>query len=487
MKTPEEFKAAVYQKRDAAQKRRKRTALGLCLAAVVVLGGGFFALRGLGLSGVTGYEEGGPTLQVLAPPALQDLHDMDALYSTTEDGAFTIDQEAQEEFNRLGEESKVEEAFPQAVSGFAQKAAPLLLGEEENGCFSPLSLYYALALAGSGSQGKTQEEFLEVLCAPDLDWLGDQAGRCYRQLYQDNDRGTLTMANSLWLQKGYPFAQSFLDTAGEDYFAALFSGDFRDPQLGSEVSRWISDNTQGLLAPELQFDTSARLAVVNTLYFHSKWMDEFDPHLTSPEEFTRADGSTVTADFMHAEGQWTSAWMGENYTIAVMGLSSRGFAFFVLPEEGTTPQELLEDPDFWEGLEKVMDGGAYAQVNWSVPKFTVDSQFDLGDVLPQLGLTTAGNPATADFSGMTEVERLTLSGGSHGVHFAIDEEGIEAAAYTATSMSGSSGPPPLEIDMVLDRPFLYGVTALTSTEEMENGRSDSTLLFLGVCGDPTAS
>ena len=122
-----------------------------------------------------------------------------------------------------------------------------------------------------------------------------------------------------------------------------------------------------------------------------------------------------------------------------------------------------------------------------MPKFTVDSQFDLGDVLPQLGLTTAGNPWAADFSGITEVEPLTLSGGSHGVHFAIDEEGIEAAAYTATSMSGSSGPPPLEIDMVLDRPFLYGVTALTSTEEMEYSRMDSTLLFLGVCGDPTAS
>ena len=130
-------------------------------------------------------------------------------------------------------ESKVSEAFPQAVSGFAQKAAPLLLGEEENGCFSPLSLYYALALAGSGSQGKTQEEFLELLCAPDLDWLGEQAGRCYRQLYQDNDRGTLTMANSLWLQKGYPFAQSFLDTAGEDYFAACSPGTSGTPSWGA--------------------------------------------------------------------------------------------------------------------------------------------------------------------------------------------------------------------------------------------------------------
>ena len=61
MKTPEEFKAAVYQKRNAAQKRRKRTALGLCLAAVVVLGGGFFALRGLG-------SPASPAMRRAAPP-----------------------------------------------------------------------------------------------------------------------------------------------------------------------------------------------------------------------------------------------------------------------------------------------------------------------------------------------------------------------------------------------------------------------------------
>ena len=229
------------------------------------------------------------------------------------------------------------------------------------------------------------------------------------------------------------------------------------------------------------------LAVVNALYFRTTWMNEFDPQRTSPEEFTRADGSAVTADFMHADGQWTSAWIGENYTIASMGLSSRGVAFFVLPEEGATPQDLLEDPNFWEGLGQFLNGGAYTKVNWSVPKFTVDSQYQLGAMLPQLGFDTACDPEAADFSGISEVERLTLSQTSHGVHFAIDEEGIEAAAYTATGMSGSSGPPPKEIDMVLDRPFLYGVTAFTSTQEAKNGKVDSTLLFLGLCGDPTAS
>ena len=367
---------------------KKKIILGsaLCLAVLAVLAGGFFALRGGSLSSLTGYEESGPTVQLAAPPALVDMKDLNNAVSIEDEEAFA-------ERARLREESIVEEAFPQAVLGFSQKAAPLLLGREENGCFSPLSLYYALALAGSGSQGETQEEFLEVLCAPDLEWLGDQAGRCYRQLFQDNDQATLTIANSLWLQKGYPFVQSFLDNAGEDYFASLFSGDFRDPQLGRDVSQWISDNTQGL----------------------------------------------------------------------------------------------LEDPDFWEGLGQFLDGGAYTKVNWSVPKFTVDSQYQLEAMLPQLGFDTACDPEAANFSGISEVERLTLSQTSHGVHFAIDEEGIEAAAYTATGMSGSSGPPPKEIDMVLDRPFLYGVTAFTSTQEAKNGKVDSTLLFLGACGDPTAS
>ena len=461
---------------------KKRIVLGsaLCLAVLAVLVGGFFLLRGGSLSSLTGYEESGPTVQLAAPPALVDMKDLN-------NAVYIEDEEAFAERIRLKEESIVEEAFPQAVLGFSQKAAPLLLGQEENGCFSPLSLYYALALAGSGSQGETQEEFLEVLCAPDLEWLEDQAGRCYRQLYQDNDQATLTIANSLWLQKGYPFVQTFLDNAGEDYFASLFSGDFRDPQLGRDVSQWISDNTQGLLAPELEFDKATRLAVVNALYFRTTWMNEFDPQRTSPQEFTRADGSAVTADFMHADGQWTSAWIGENYTIASMGLSSQGVAFFVLPEEGASPQELLEDPDFWEGLGQFLDGGAYTKVNWSVPKFTVDSQYQLEAMLPQLGFDTACDPEAADFSGISEVERLTLSQTSHGVHFAIDEEGIEAAAYTATGMSGSSGPPPKEIDMVLDRPFLYGVTAFTSTQEAKNSKVDSTLLFLGACGDPTAS
>ena len=136
------------------------------------------------------------------PPALVDMKDLN-------NAVYIEDEEAFAERIRLKEESTVEEAFPQAVLGFSQKAAPLLLGGEENGCFSPLSLYYALALAGSGSQGETQEEFLEVLCAPDLEWLGDQAGRCYRQLYQDNDQATLTIANSLWLQKGYPSSRAF--------------------------------------------------------------------------------------------------------------------------------------------------------------------------------------------------------------------------------------------------------------------------------------
>lgn len=57
-------------------------------------------------------------------------------------------------------------------------------------------------------------------------------------------------------------------------------------------------------------------------------------------------------------------------------------------------------------------------------------------------------------------------------HIAIDENGVEAAAFTEVRYVGSA-PPQGRVDMIFDRPFIYGITA-------ENG----TLLFVGVCENP---
>ena len=63
-----------------------------------------------------------------------------------------------------------------------------------------------------------------------------------------------------------------------------------------------------------------------------------------------------------------------------------------------------------------------------------------------------------------------------GTAFSVDENGVEAAAYTEISMNETAAlvEPEPPLDMRWDRPFLYGVRS-----------ADGTLLFVGVCAEPT--
>ena len=61
----------------------------------------------------------------------------------------------------------------------------------------------------------------------------------------------------------------------------------------------------------------------------------------------------------------------------------------------------------------------------------------------------------------------------HAARVRIDEEGCEAAAYTVLGMPASAMPPDGEIDVTLDRPFLFAITG-----------SDGLPLFVGIVNQP---
>ena len=92
-----------------------------------------------------------------------------------------------------------------------------------------------------------------------------------------------------------------------------------------------------------------------------------------------------------------------------------------------------------------------------------------------LGVTSALDPFSADFSGISDTP-LYLGTAQQGTHIAINEDGVEAAAYTMIGMEAGAEPPeeePRIIEMNLNRPFLYLITA-----------NDGSTLFIGVVRDP---
>ena len=95
-------------------------------------------------------------------------------------------------------------------------------------------------------------------------------------------------------------------------------------------------------------------------------------------------------------------------------------------------------------------------MQWSVPKFDVNSDLDLMDALKRLGITDLPDYNRADLSALTDLDAF-LSEAKQLARVKVDEEGVEAAAVTILTGECTALPPqPTEVCVMdLDRPFLF--------------------------------
>lgn len=363
-----------------------------------------------------------------------------------------------EERWKVLEDNPVEEDFLRGMNLFAQQTTRQVLGEE-GGCWSPLSLYYALALAAEGAQGETQSQLLTLL-GTDAEKLGEQCGHLFRRLYADSEEGTLLVANSLWMDDevgGIPvrFREEYLKKAGEQYFSSLFTVDFSDSATGGKIGDWVEENTRKKLRFEPEANDAQILAILNAIYYKSAWVDAFSENQTKPDTFRRSDGTEQTADFLHQTRNGICV-NGDGYLFASLPLTDGAQMNFCLPDEGVDLRGLLEDPKLFAAPDRSQ--GKECELHWSVPKFTQDSHWSPKEALETLGVTTAFT-GDADFSGMTDAAAC-ITDIQQGTHIGVDENGVEAAAYTYISME-TTGALPEELEVVemnLNRPFFYTIT-----------------------------
>ncbi len=130
-------------------------------------------------------------------------------------------------------------------------------------------------------------------------------------------------------------------------------------------------------------------------------------------------------------------------------------------------------------LVESLDAARWAQIigglevtgaNVVMPKFTLEYELEMKDVLTALGMGIAFTDA-ADFSKMTP-RQVYISEVKHKTFVDVNEEGTEAAAVTSVEMGEVSLPPTLTVD----RPFLFAIRE----------RFSGTILFIGRIMDPAA-
>ena len=360
---------------------------------------------------------------------------------------------------------------------FMKAAMEQFLSGDDNTVCAPLNIYFALAMLAQTTDGNSRQQILDLLGHDSIESLREQAKQLWIAHYYNDGQTTSLMANSVWLDEAYTFYQDTLDTLATEYFASAFYGDLGTEEMDKQLAAWLDAQTGGLLneyTENIKLSPAAVFCLASTAFFQADWVDSFYKPNTYPEVF-HAEDQDVTTDFMHTTYMEYLYYEGNYFSAVALGLSGEHQMWLILPHEGSSPQELLaqgdyydliSSPDTWERQRRVT-------LNLSMPKFDVSNEQDMIPGLKAMGITDVFNAHTADFSPLSDTE-VFLSTVTHAARVAVDETGVIAAAYTL--MVGDTGGMPEqleEVDFILDRPFLFAITG-----------SDDLPLFAGTVNQP---
>ena len=394
--------------------------------------------------------------------------------------AFDLEYEAWREDQKAQRDQPA--GYADSLDSYFSDSIPTLLSgsDSENAVCSPLNIYMALALLAETTDGESRQQILGLLGADSIDVLRTQAGQVWNAHYMADSASTCLLANSLWLDAELTYDMSTVKTLADSYYASVFQGDLGTETMDQMLRDWLNEQTGGLLqeqTQELSMDPDTWLALASTIYFRAKWNSEFNEDRNTEDIFHAPDGDK-TVTYMNRTDSYGPYYWGDDFGAVRLGLEDGSCMWLILPDEGLTPGDLLESG---KALAMVMAGaGGYENqksimVNIRLPKFDVRANMDLAGKLQELGITDVFSDATADFTPILPElgQDCWLDSVSHAARVKIDEEGVEAAAYTVMLTCGAGMPPEDEIDFILDRPFLFVITS-----------HDNLPLFAGVVNDP---
>jgi serine protease inhibitor len=366
-------------------------------------------------------------------------------------------------------------------------------------------------LTGLRAQLKVANAQLAKRFTPELDKKANELARNINSLQAQIDLYELNVANAIWGEKTYPFEGEYLQTVGRFYGPGLvrdadFINDFPAERL--KINHWVEMQTKDKikdLIPKMDPQTARliRMILVNAIYFKGQWQEPFKKKFTKEEAFHLPNDAKSKAALMrqHMPARYAAFNADGSYfeTPRKIGFGKKektypdagGFLIAELPYKGNRLAMTIllpRSPNGLAALEKQLTGDMLTRslsrlqnfnVQVTLPKFKMETTYELGEGLKKLGMKKAFTERVADFGGMSKSsDKLYISRVIHKAFVDVNEEGTEAAAATAVIMALPTSAPatfPFVPDFRADRPFVFLI------REVDTGA----ILFMGRMTTPT--
>ena len=372
-------------------------------------------------------------------------------------------------------------SFHDAVNTFSFDIFKKIYEENEDNLFiSAYSIFTALAMTYEGAKSETAEEMENVLSVEqDNESFHNYMKNLYEVLNTKNSEYNISTANALWVQENFQLLEAYLALIKDYYGGDATEVDYSNPDETSEIiNQWVEDQTNGLIEDLITADAISPLTALiltNAIYFKGIWKTQFDPVNTTDRSFEATSGSTIEVPTMNLvdTGDIFAYTETDEVQILEMPYTGDDISMIIILPKNNDLSSIINSVNN-DIFSTWMDSMYKTYVDIYLPKFKVETSYNLNDYLKDLGLNIPFT-STADFSGIAGVKDLFISDVIHKAFIDVNEEGTEAAAATAVIMATTmNGHDSSSIVFDCNHPFMYLI----------RHNDTGTIIFMGSIEDP---
>lgn len=318
---------------------------------------------------------------------------------------------------------------------------------------SPYSLSAALAMTYAGASGLTASEMENVMHYPQST-THEGFLMMTKRMAEINAKGKvkLAVANALWNRlKLHP---DYLAVTRKYYNAEVYPLTSETP-----INDWASKNTNGKIPRVLEpgdITPLVKLILTNAIYFKGDWVQTFDKENTQEAQFYQSNKSVSLCSLMVAKDDFKYGQFNGFQAIELPYSGDDLSMVVLLPKRESSLKQMLQSLNIKE-LDTQLRAFKNQKVELWLPKFKLETSYELKDVLMQMGMNAPFK--NADFSKMTlDKTPLEISRIIQKAFVEVNEKGTEAAAVTVVMMATESSINRHEViipQFRADRPFLF--------------------------------
>lgn len=367
------------------------------------------------------------------------------------------------------------EETAQASNDFGFQVLEKLAGSEDNLFISPVSLYMALSMVYPSTVNETKSEMETLLQLEDitLDEMKEANAELFDKLQdRKSDDIALQIANSLWLDDKFQLKEDYAGTIEKDFNGEITTIDATDDASVDEMNEWVRNKTEDKITEVVEAPLSDDFVAMlfNVIYFNGKWMNPFDEANTKKDTYYGANDEEKEVDFMQLQADLDYVETDQYEGIRLPYGEDGDISMYAFMPNHSHDIGAIHEAFVDEGMDVLLESMEEQKGIVTLPKFEIEYEQSLNDVLQELGMKRAFDQQNAQLSNMVrEDEALHISEVKHMTYLDINEAGTEAAAATNVGIETTSANIEEPFEITFDHPFVMLIVDETT----------NTVLFIG--------